>query len=395
MQVRSGSGRIVTARTVSRRGSGPARPPAADVDCPTLARVAYLTPFNVRDPLVHDRRERYPETLAKAVAGTGEHEVEIVTSSHVDAVAVSSLSDRVTLRVVPTANGRAGLDRLSWDLLTPLEAADLVHIHEIFTRGSEVGVLVARLLGKPICVTDHAGGNSGLGRSLGMLDLTDHVICYSEFGRSLITTRTPVTVAPGGVDDEFFVPPSSPEVRDHLLYVGRLIPSKGVDRLVAALPDDVPLTICGRSDETRYLDELRRLARGRRVEFVTASSEADLRALYQRAFAVALPARYGGIDSAPELAGFALLEGMACGAPAIGSRVGGVPEFVDHGETGFVFGELGQLTEQIERLASDREAVNDMGSRARARVVRDFGLSGTGAIVGDVYAAMTRGGCVE
>lgn len=356
-----------------------------------MSRLAYLSPFNVGGPFIHDRRERYPRTLAKAVAAAGEHEVEIVTSSDVEAVAVRRLGDRVTLRLLPTANGGSGMDRLSWDLLAPLEAADLVHVHEIFTRGSEVGVLVARLLGKPICATDHAGGSSSLGRSLGMLDLTDHVVCYSEFGRSLITTRTPVTVAPGTVDDEFFVPPKGAVVRDRLLYVGRLVPSKGVDRLIEAVPDDVALTICGRAEENGYFAELRRLARRRRVEFVSPSTEEELRWLYQQAFAVALPARHEDIDSGPELAGFALLEGMACGAPAISSRVGGMPEFVEHGKTGFVFDEVAELSAHIECLASDRRVVADMGANARARVLRDFGLSPAGATLTRVYNELTSG----
>jgi glycosyltransferase involved in cell wall biosynthesis len=358
-----------------------------------LARVAYLTPFNVGDPFLHDRRERYPQTLAKAVAATGEHEVEIVTSSGVEAVAVRQLGDRVTLRLLPTASGGSGPDRLSWDLLAPLEAADVVHVHEIFTRSSEVGVLVARLLGKPICATDHAGGSSELGRSLGMLDLTDHVVCYSEFGRSRITTRTPITVAPGAVDDEFFTPPDGSVDRDRLLYVGRLIPSKGVDHLIEALPDDVALTVCGLAEENGYFPVLRRLARGKRVQFVLPSTETELRSLYQQAFAVVLPARYQDVNNSPELAGFALLEGMACGAPALSSRVGGMPEFVEHGETGFVFDELAELTEHIARLVSDRRVVADMGANARARVVRDFGLSPAGETVSRVYAELTSGRC--
>jgi starch synthase len=86
--------------------------------------------------------------------------------------------------------------------------------------------------------------------------------------------------------------------------------------------------------------------------------------------------------------GFTLLEGMACGAPAICSRVGGMPEYVAHAESGFVFDELSELTGYIERLAAEPELVNALGAEARRRVESDYGFASAGAALKSIYDEM-------
>ena len=65
--------------------------------------------------------------------------------------------------------------------------------------------------------------------------------------------------------------------------------------------------------------------------------------------------------------GFTLLEAMACGTPAICSRVAAMPEFVLDGETGFVFDDLPELTDRLRALADDPDLVDRMGRQARRR----------------------------
>jgi glycosyltransferase involved in cell wall biosynthesis len=294
------------------------------------------------------------------------------------------------MRVLPRAQRLAGAEPLSWDILSVVREADLVHVHQVYSRQAEVAVLVAKLFGKPLCVTDHGGETSRLGRSLQILDLADRVTCYSEFGSSLLDTITPIRLVRGGVDDSFFIPP--PEVRptrDRLVFVGRLLPHKGIDRLLAALPQDVPLSVCGRQYDGQYFKYLQALSVGKQVEFLTDADDVAIRELYWRAIAVVLPSVYvdlrGSAHGRPELMGFSLLEGMACGAPGICSRVGGMPEYVDSQQTGYVYDELAQLTEAIERLAGDPSLVRTMGAEARQRVECAFGLNSSGAGMCAVY----------
>lgn len=360
-----------------------------------MKSVSYLTPLHFDTSSYLGGGERYPLNLAKAVSRTGEYEVEIVSYGDVRRFETRRLAEGVTLRILPTSARTTGGDRLSWDIVAAVRDADLVHIHQIFSRSSEVAMLAAKVLRKPVCVTDHGGASSRLGRSQRILDLADRIVCYSNFGESLIQTRNAVDVVLGGVDDSFFTPVSPDGPRDLLLYVGRLLPHKGVDRLLSALPDGVKLCVCGRPYHDEYWELLQALAAGKQVQFLLDADDAALRDLYRRAIAVVLPSVYvdcyGTTQPWPELMGFSLLEGMACGAPAICSRVGGMPEYVAHGQTGFVFDELAELRSYIDRLAADGDLVRSLGSQAQQRVRHEFGLTSAGrtmrAIYGDLLEA--------
>jgi glycosyltransferase involved in cell wall biosynthesis len=356
-----------------------------------VRRVAYMTPLYFGADAYLGGGERFPLNVAKAVASTGHYEVELVSFGASDEQVLRPLADGVTLRLLPVAARAPGAAPLSWDVLPVLAEADLVHVHQIFSRSGEVAVLTAKLMGKPVVVSDHGGASSWLGRSLGMLDVVDRVLTYSEFGATLIDAPGGVSTIPGGVDDHFFTPPAAEAapVRDHVMFVGRLLPHKGVDRLITALPDDVALTVCGTPHREDYTALLTALARGKRVEFVSGADDAQLRDLYRRALCVVLPSVYvdcyGGVSAWPELMGLAFLEGMACGAPAICSRVGAMPEFVRHGETGFVFDELGELTGAIRRLADDPDLVAALGDAAHRTVNANFGLDAVGASTAELY----------
>jgi N-acetyl-alpha-D-glucosaminyl L-malate synthase BshA len=73
------------------------------------------------------------------------------------------------------------------------------------------------------------------------------------------------------------------------------------------------------------------------------------------------------LPSAQESFGLAALEAMACEVPVVASRVGGVPEVVTDGETGFLseVGDIDKMAEDTARLLSDKELRCTMGSRAR------------------------------
>ncbi len=354
-----------------------------------MKRVAFLTPLYFDENSYLGGGERYPLNLAKAVVKRGGYEVDLISYGDVHEIRRVPVSEGISLKVLPAVRPAPGQERLSWEILPALRCVDLVHIHQVFARSSEVGLLVAKLLGKPVCVTDHGGATSALGRSLGMLEVADRVVCYSRFGAGLIDTRTPTRLVMGGVDDDFFGPPREPVTRDTLVFVGRLMPHKGIDRLISALPPAVPLAVCGQPYDPGYTAELRRLAADKDVTFLTNVDDEGLRELYGRAIGVALCSvyvdYYGNVQPWPELMGFSLLEGMACGAPAICSRVGGMPEYVEHGVTGFVYDGLEQLTSHIEQLSETPALVNRLGEAARVRVGERFGLASAGRSMARIY----------
>ncbi len=368
---------------------------------PTLARrgtevrmvarkIAYLTPLYFDQGSCVGGGERFPWNLAKGVAESsgGRYEVDLI--SFADEPSARFLAPGVTLRLL-TAAGRPRhpLDVTSWELPEAFAGADLVHIHQAYNRCAEVGLLVAKQQRKPVCITDHGGFSSPLLKQLGLLDMVDRVVAYSDFGASLYRTTAPISVIKGGVDASKFTPAPRPVTRDRVLYVGRLLPHKGIDRLIMALPADLPLTVCGRAYHPDYFERLKALADGKRVEFVTDADDAQTLDLYRRAWANVLPSVYvdcyGTAHEAPELMGLTLLEALACGTPAICSRVAAMPEFIRDGETGFVFDDLDQLTSRLRRLATEPGLADRMGRAGRLTVEQDFDYRVAGARLATVY----------
>ena len=358
--------------------------------------VAYLTPLYFDEASCLGGGERYPLNLARGVqiASGGRCRVDLISFG--DSARTLVLDGDVTLHVLPAASRPSRqLDVTSWALPETIARFDLVHIHQAYTRCSEIGLLVAKQQSKPVCMTDHGGATSPLGVEIGHLELADRIIAYSDFGASLYKTSRPIVVVKGGVDARHFTPPEEQPERDRILFVGRLLPHKGIDRLISALPRDLPLTVCGRPYHPEFFRRLREMAAGKQVEFVTDADDATIRWLYARSWANVLSSVYldcdGHSHEAPELMGFTLLEAMACGTPAIASRVGAMPEFIREGETGFVYDSLQELSRQLITLASNPALVERMGRLARRVVEREYDLEVAGAKMLAVYESLWTG----
>ena len=353
-------------------------------------KLAYLTPLYFDDASCIGGGERYPHNLAVGVATHSDGEFEVDLISYGPESLTRAICPGVTLKVLRAARKpRVSLDVVSWDVPEAIANADLVHIHMAYTRSNEVAMLAAKIQRKPVVVTDHGGHSSWLGASLGILDLADQITCYSDFGKSFYRTSTPITVVKGGVNGDQFTPPSRRLKRDRVLYVGRLLPHKGIDNLIKALPDGLKLTVCGRPYHPEYFALLKSLATGKDVEFVTDADDAKILELYRRAWVNVLPSVYrdcyGTSHVAPELMGFTLLEAMACGTPAICANTAAMPEFVRHGETGFVFDTIEELSEQLSMLATTPELVERMGRAARHAIDTEFDLKVVARTMADIY----------
>lgn len=353
-------------------------------------KVAFLTPLYFDSASCIGGGERYALNMALGLvrATAGRYSVELL--SYGAEPFIRPLAEGVTLRVLLAADRPADpIDCVSWDLPEAMSGADLVHIHMIFCRSGEFGLLSAKQQGKPVCVSDHGGWSSWLGASVGFLELADRVVAYSDFGASLFQTKTPVDVIKGGVDDLRFRPPADRLSRDRFLYVGRLLPHKGIDRLIRALPAGLPLTVCGRPYHPGYFEHLNSLAAGKDVTFRTDAGDEEIRELYGRSWCNVLPSVhrdcFGQTYRAPELMGFTLLEAMACGTPAVASNLAAMPEFVLPGETGFVFDTEDELRSILERLATEPGLADRMGARARQDVEARFGLRVAGASLAGLY----------
>ena len=155
-----------------------------------------------------------------------------------------------------------------------------------------------------------------------------------------------------------------------ILVVAHLIPEKGVDvaiRALADLPSRAVLWIVGDGPERHRLASLAQaMGVEARVRFLGVHS--DVSPFLQAADCFVCPSLW------QEAAGLVILEAMACGLPVIASSVGGIPEFVTPGETGYLFsaGDSRALADSLRGLASDPAQLAHFSLRARARVLNEF-----------------------
>ena len=185
-------------------------------------------------------------------------------------------------------------------------------------------------------------------------------------------------VISGGVDTEKFSPDENIKRDGTALFVGRLLPHKGVNDLIEALPVDMPSELVGRSYDARYLAKLKVLGKNKQITFRHDCDDAALVHAYRKAMCVVLPSvytnMYGQETNVPELLGQTLLEGMACGAPAICTDVASMPEVVEDGVTGFVVPahDPAALGQKLRWLGEHPREAKKMGEAARQRVLDKF-----------------------
>ncbi len=163
-----------------------------------------------------------------------------------------------------------------------------------------------------------------------------------------------------------------------VLFVGRILPHKGIHDLIAAVAPDVPVRIVGQPLDVPYLEMLRDQARGKHVTFVHDADDRALVEEYRRAACVVLPSVYttpdGQTTRIPELLGQTLLEAMACARPVVCTAVASMPEVVKHGENGYVVPPNNPfaLGASIDALMADPVRAEEMGRAGRERVLHNF-----------------------
>ena len=360
-----------------------------------IETISFATPLYFSEQSYIGGGERYPINLAKAILMAAPANVRVEIVSFGPEAVQTRLDDRLEMRVLPAgaANGNP-LDSVSLDICNALDGADLVHVHQAFTRSSQVSILAAKFLGATLCVTDHGGRTNHLDKIVDYLELADLLVFYSQFAATMIRSERPRRIIPGGVDTTWFAPPLRPRERTHILFVGRLLPHKGVDRLIAAVPADIPLVICGRPTNREYAEYLVAIARRRSVEFVHDASDEEIRSLYQSAWATVLPSvhldAWDNVYLYPELMGLTALESMACGTPAIVSTAGALSEFVQNGRTGHVFTSLPELGSFCRDFANNPSKSDRMGLAAKVTVEEHFSLPVVGKALWQAYCAIPQ-----
>lgn len=203
----------------------------------------------------------------------------------------------------------------------------------------------------------------------GTFDLPDVIISPSQF---LIEKH----VARGWAREKFVHLPNPVDVMAYrraptdgtfALFVGRLVPEKGVAVLVraAALVPEIPIMVVGDGPERERLEKMARGVDASNISFVGRKTPMQVVDFIAGARAVVVPSVWYENDS------LAVLEAQAQTRVVIASHIGGIPEQIRHTDTGFLFapsdaGALAQLLTHVWSLEPEQRSA--IGARARAAV---------------------------
>jgi phosphatidylinositol alpha-1,6-mannosyltransferase len=200
--------------------------------------------------------------------------------------------------------------------------------------------------------------------------------------------RATLAQLPSGVDSAVFRPGAGGDDirkrhglqdRPVVVCVSRLVPRKGQDVLIRAMPmlkrrfPELALLLVGGGP---YRETLARLARENGVEkdvVLTGSVPwEELPAHYDAGDVFSMPCRTrrGGLEV--EGLGIVYLEASATGLPVIGGDSGGAPDAILDGETGYVAGDLPTLVARLAELLGDPARARAMGEKGLAWVHREW-----------------------
>jgi colanic acid/amylovoran biosynthesis glycosyltransferase len=199
-----------------------------------------------------------------------------------------------------------------------------------------------------------------------------------------------------GVDCKTIRPRADSEETPLILHVARLVEVKGTRYLLRAFAtvarkyDRVQLLIIGDGPLRRQLHALTAsLGLRDRVEFLGAVPHVAVLSWMRKAAMLVLP----GIRTATgreEGLGMVLLEAAATGLPIVGSRVGGIPECMLEGKTGFLVPERDEnaLARRMAELLEDPVRRHRMGAAGRALVEDRFDIDRQTAVLESFYDSL-------
>jgi spore coat protein SA len=230
----------------------------------------------------------------------------------------------------------------------------------------------------------------------------DQIIVNSEFMRKYVeqidkNAAKKIYVNYLGVDPKRFIARFDPEVEEWreeelkrmglagkkvILYVGRLLPNKGVHRLLESIKriqphfEDFVLLIVGgngygKNHKTPYVQNLYKLAEPypEHVRFIPFVPMDEIDRWYRLADVLVTP------STGPEAFGLVNVEGMATGIPIVASDVGGIPEIVEDRKTGLLIPlkkHVDGLADALVEILTDEDLAEKLGKKGRKRVEKVY-----------------------
>lgn len=207
---------------------------------------------------------------------------------------------------------------------------------------------------------------------------------YANFIRKFWNLgKKEISVIPNPVDTYLFRPNEEKRRKDLVTYVGRLNKAKGLLILFESIPKVLSVLpnarFCiagfdeGDAPERGLTYELYFRRRNteiinNKVQFISWLSRENVSELFQKSLITVTP------SIGHENLSYAIVEAMSCGCAVIASSIGGIPEIIDHEETGVLVkpGEAGELASAIIQLLREPDRAISIGKRARQAVLERF-----------------------
>ncbi|MFL2943845.1 MAG: glycosyltransferase family 4 protein [Candidatus Poseidoniales archaeon] len=335
------------------------------------------------------------------------HDVEVVTSRY------SRMPETETLNGIRITRLPQWINMYNTPIVTSIRQfvrrthADIIHIHSPPPFTERFAAKGAKEAGKPFVVTHHCDlelkgifGNTAVNfyqNFLGKFPLEEANRVISTTESYATTSRTlwdtDVTVIPNAVDIKRFNLENKGElIRDKYsigndplaLFVGRLVPHKGIGILIRSLTHtpNGKLMIVGDGPYKKWLMNLvKKMDLKERVIFVGPVDDYWLPSYYSATDVVILPS-----TSRLEAFGIVGLEGMASGKPLILSDIPGVRDVISEKE-GYIVEPLdpNAIAEALEKIWSAPEMAREMGKRGRERVEALFSWEKVSKDVEEVF----------
>jgi len=313
--------------------------------------------------------------------------------------------------------------------------ADVIHCHTWYTHLA--GIFSRELLQSPLILTTHSlethrpwkveqlGNGYFLSRWIEnhAYNTADGVIAVSEQMKTDVVEAyginpEKVTVIHNGIDPEFYKPTFDNDLLEEhginpnipfVLFVGRITRQKGISQLISAAKyfnKNCQIVLCAGAPDTpeiaKETEELIADLKAQRDGIILISEmlpREKVKVLYSHARVFACPSLY-------EPFGIINLEALSCETPVVGSAVGGIPEIIQEGKTGYLI-DLKSISRtdfnpknpeafqqhfaaKVNILLDDENLANQMGRAGRQSVLEKFSWESIAKTTYNYYETVIR-----
>ncbi len=267
---------------------------------------------------------------------------------------------------------------------------DVVHAHHAFSRLSLLSISLADKYNIPSVLTTHTSSffqdyeyfwqfiSYIYPRYRLTISKVNKIIAVSEVAKKFISyfTEKNAIVIPNGVSTKKFKPREiERDGEPVILYVGRLVPKKGIDVAIISMKKviekypNAKLVIAGRGKMMPILKSMVAiLGIEKNVEFLGYVNDNFLPYLYNSADVFVLPSIMA------ESFGIVLLEAMSSGLPIVATKVGGIVEVLENGKYGILVepGNAKEMADGIIKILEDEQLSNNLSIKGRKIVMQKY-----------------------